>query len=392
MLVSSKATNHVRSLRLPPGEKLVAFIHADHAAHDPDAHKKGLSGVTYASMTTVANEAGFKRRETASRNTRQLLIKNVLVLDATSGKQGKPNVYRINLNSKTCDARVTPRPKKSVTPKSHLPKPTCDSGCGEPVTPIACTCDDAVAQRVEGIRKEGEGSLMQFSQDQSASKPQELIQTPFPTKKAIKETAEYINANVADGPPRAHLEKGLFRTEIGKAYSDATQAGMSPQDCVREAISAGAVTLLMNRGAELQDLGRERLEGSVWERIRPNVAALCLVRDFETRRLHVIAVVTRCITDVALEFWRRAGFTRAKGGQPKTFDQMRRERTDAAMARVVEMFRLAGRHAQEVPLAGTTAHCVSGDCCPSSCPTHGMGERHDIRCTRIARSNPSRVD
>jgi hypothetical protein len=340
--VSSTATNHVRSLRLSPSEKLVALIHADHAAHDPEAHRKGLSGLTYASMTTVAIEAGFKRRETASRNTKRLLTKNVLVLDATSGKQGKANVYRINLNSKTCEATVTLPPKKPVTPKSHLPRPTCDSERGERVSLKANTCDAAVAQRVEAIRKEGGSSFMQFSQDQSASKPQELIQDPFPIKKAIKKSAELMNIKTAGDPMRAHLEAGIYRKEIGDVYYDAAVNDTPPEECVRDAVSAGARTLMMNRGVELRDLGRESLEHRAWERIRPSVAVLCLVQDFETRRLHVIAVVTRCITDVAFEFWRRTGLTRPKSNQPKTFDQIRNERTDAALRTVLEAFSLPG--------------------------------------------------
>jgi hypothetical protein len=291
----------VRSLGLPPREKLVALIHADHAFHDPEAHNRGLSGITYASMTTVAREAGFKRRETASRITKCLLTKNILVPDTTSGNQGKANVYRINLKLTTCDATVTRRPKKPVTPEAHLPTQTCDSVCGEPVTLEATTCDVAVTQRVEGIKKEGGSSLMQFSQDQSASKPQELIHTPLPIKKVIKRTAEHMNPDTHGYWPRAHLEGGIYRAEIGNAYRDVTRAGMSPEACVREALFAGAMTLMDNRGDELQDLDREDLEDRAWERIRPNLAALCLVQNFETRTLHVIAVVTRVLTEIAVE-------------------------------------------------------------------------------------------
>jgi hypothetical protein len=149
---------------------------------------------------------------------------------------------------------------------------------------------------------EGDGcSLMQFPQDQPESKLQERTPPPFESKTAIRKALRGMNFNEAGDPIRAHLEAGIFRTEIGEAYYDATQAGMSPEDCVREAVSVGALTLMMNRGLELQYLNEEELAISAWEQIRPSVAALCLVQDFETRTLHVIAVVTRVLTGIALE-------------------------------------------------------------------------------------------
>jgi hypothetical protein len=40
---------------------------------------------------------------------------------------------------------------------------------------------------------------------------------------------------------RAHLESGIFRKKIAAAYFDATRAGMKPDECIREAITAGAL-------------------------------------------------------------------------------------------------------------------------------------------------------
>jgi|SRR5882672_2173407 len=101
---------------------------------------------------------------------------------------------------------------------------------------------------------------------------------------------------------RMHLANGIYRKKIDAAYFDATRARMKPEECVREAIAAGALTLLGNRSAELRGLTREALAAEVWNRIRHAVATLHQM-DFETRRKHVVGVVTRCLADAAFEFW-----------------------------------------------------------------------------------------
>jgi hypothetical protein len=111
---------------------------------------------------------------------------------------------------------------------------------------------------------------------------------------------------------RAHLQAGIFRKKIGAAYFDASQAGMNPSACLREAITEGALTLLYNRSVELRGLSHHELVTTVWEQIRPNAAVLCGVRGRDGGRdaliRHVTAVVTRSLADAALEFWkRRAG-------------------------------------------------------------------------------------
>jgi hypothetical protein len=63
--MSVRATNFVRRLRgLSPEEKAVAFVLADHDNHKGDG--------AYPSMKTVAQEAGLKNRETASRIAKRL--------------------------------------------------------------------------------------------------------------------------------------------------------------------------------------------------------------------------------------------------------------------------------------------------------------------------------
>jgi hypothetical protein len=104
---------------------------------------------------------------------------------------------------------------------------------------------------------------------------------------------------------RAHLEAGIFRNQIRNAYFDAGNAGMSPNDCIREAIDAGALSLVCNRSVELGGLSHWELAAQAWEVIRPNAAALCAVRGSGSRMRHVVAVVTRTLADAALEFWKR---------------------------------------------------------------------------------------
>jgi hypothetical protein len=103
---------------------------------------------------------------------------------------------------------------------------------------------------------------------------------------------------------RAHLEEGIFRKKISDAYFDATRAGMTPDECIREAITAGALTLLGNRSVELSGLRDQDLAMKVWELIRPNAAALCAVRGSRSRSQHLVAVVTRSLADAALDFWK----------------------------------------------------------------------------------------
>jgi hypothetical protein len=82
-------------------------------------------------------------------------------------------------------------------------------------------------------------------------------------------------------------------------------AGMTPDECVRDAITAGALTLAGNRSVELKGLRHEELAEHVWERLRNNIQALHGVEDFDTRSQQVVAVVTRSVTDAAMEFWGR---------------------------------------------------------------------------------------
>jgi len=101
------------------------------------------------------------------------------------------------------------------------------------------------------------------------------------------------------------VEAGIYRKKIEAAYFDATRAGMKPDECIREAISAGALSLVGNRSVEIRGLDHGDLARDAWERIRNGVAAVHEMKNFEQRSKQVVAVVTRCLTTVALEFWER---------------------------------------------------------------------------------------
>jgi hypothetical protein len=106
---------------------------------------------------------------------------------------------------------------------------------------------------------------------------------------------------------RKHLEMGIYRKKIYAAYFDATNASMEPDDCVREGITAGALSILSNRSIELRGLDQQELSREVWEKLRPNILELHRVEPFIRRCNQVIAVVTRLVTDCAFEFWKRYG-------------------------------------------------------------------------------------
>jgi hypothetical protein len=106
---------------------------------------------------------------------------------------------------------------------------------------------------------------------------------------------------------RAHLEAGIFRRKISAAFFDACLAGLPPAECLREAIAEGALTLLANRSVELSGLRHEQLAREVWEQLRPGAATLLAVQPSGARSRQVVAVVTRCLTGAALEFWERHG-------------------------------------------------------------------------------------
>jgi hypothetical protein len=81
---------------------------------------------------------------------------------------------------------------------------------------------------------------------------------------------------------------------------------MKTDECFREAFYAAALSLVGNRSVELRGLDHEDLARDAWERIQNSVAALHEIKNFELRSKQVVAVVTRCLTDGALEFWERA--------------------------------------------------------------------------------------
>ena len=60
--------------------------------------------------------------------------------------------------------------------------------------------------------------------------------------------------------------------------------------------------MLNNRGAELGGLSEEDFVSAAWKRILGGVESLVAISDFETRRMHLVPVITRILTDVACEF------------------------------------------------------------------------------------------
>lgn len=99
-------------------EKVVAFVMADHDDH------KGHG--TYPSMATVADEAGLQNRETASRIVTRLV--DYKVIRAPHPSRGRrPTVYFFNYELANCDSPVTVAEPRTVTPRSQLRVPNCDS-------------------------------------------------------------------------------------------------------------------------------------------------------------------------------------------------------------------------------------------------------------------------
>ncbi|HXE32769.1 MAG TPA: helix-turn-helix domain-containing protein [Verrucomicrobiae bacterium] len=309
--MSVRATNHVRRLGgLTPREKLVAFVLADHA------HK--VTGEIFPSMSTVAREAGLGpgSRAAASRIVQRLVKRGVLIPQkAVTRTQGKPTVYHINYAVKACDPVVTGQVSKTcdpvVTGRGQLIREasglTCDPVAVEPVTLGAKTCDGAVTQRVfEREIQVRESSLMQFSQVQDNLEVHEPVPTVSQVEEALRKTAKRMSLSAANnGGQRAHLEAGIYRKKIENAFFDAKRAQMKPDECICEAIYAGALTLVGNRSVELRGLDHEDLARNVWERIRNSLAALHEMKNFDLQCRQVVAVVTRCLASVALEFWER---------------------------------------------------------------------------------------
>ena len=171
--MSVRATNHVRSLRgLSTVEKAVAFVFADHDSH----YGKG----SFPGMQTVAEEAGLNDRETASRVTKRLVAKGVMVPDQMSkGGRGVTTVYRFPIN---CDSPITVLDCETVTlePETVTPEKITVTAKTETVTLEPLNCDSPVTRRGEGenqrTQEKGKDSLV-LSPD-SKSKPETLPEEP----------------------------------------------------------------------------------------------------------------------------------------------------------------------------------------------------------------------
>ncbi len=164
--MSVRATNHVRSLRgLSPVEKAVAFVFADHDSH----YGKG----SFPGMQTVAEESGLNDRETASRVTKRLVAKGVIVPDQMSkGGRGVTTVYRFPIN---CDSPITVLDGETVTPEEITVTAKTETVTLEPLN-----CDSPVTRRGEGenrrTQEKGKDSLI--LSPISKSKPETLPEEP----------------------------------------------------------------------------------------------------------------------------------------------------------------------------------------------------------------------
>lgn len=106
-------------------------------------------------MSTVGDEAGLENRKTASRITKRLVQKGILIPKMpVTKKQGIPTVYQFNYDLETCDPPVTGKPEKPVIPQSHPPVTLPATPEAVPVTLEGQTCDSPVTQRVEGLTQE----------------------------------------------------------------------------------------------------------------------------------------------------------------------------------------------------------------------------------------------
>lgn len=118
--MSVKATNFVRRLRgLSPTEKVVAFVMAGH-----DDHK---GGGCYASNTTIAEEAGFAFRQTASDIVQQLKSYKV-IHSAKQSEGGRPTVWHFNYDLASSDSpiRVAPLNRNPPTAANRSPRVAVD--------------------------------------------------------------------------------------------------------------------------------------------------------------------------------------------------------------------------------------------------------------------------
>lgn len=298
--MSIRATNLVRGLRgLSPSEKAVAFVLADH-----DDHRGGRG--SFPSMSTVAEEAGLQDRETASRITKRLADFGIILTDNPS-RGRKPTVYRFNFGVFNRDFRVTVENQPTMIRASRLASSNRDSSPPPTVTQNDDNRDSQITGRVLEGKKEGgmahaviSGSAERHTAGASTSSRSQV-------ETAIAKTARSIDPSAAiDGGQQAHLEAGIHRKTIAAAYFDATRAKMKPDDCVRAAIYAGALSLVGNRSVELRGLDHEGLARNSWERIRNSISALHEMRNFDQQSKQVVAVVTRCLTASAMKFWERA--------------------------------------------------------------------------------------
>jgi hypothetical protein len=228
--MSVRATSFVLNLRgLSPTEKAVALVLAGHDSY------KGHGA--YPSMSTVAAEAGLKNRETASRITKRLVEKKVVLPDEPSRpEQGRPTVFRFNYDLATRDSRVTGGTPQACDSPARPPVtgpvtwegPTHDSTAVENADPVTMereTCDSPVTQRVEGEKKEkenleGEGGGALASSVSSATSPQVLL----PLNPEIEKAFRSLRLKPFGKPEEQELFARFWNRRNGEGASQTVEA------------------------------------------------------------------------------------------------------------------------------------------------------------------------
>lgn len=279
--MSVRATNFVRQLRgLSPEEKAVAFVLADH-----DSHK---GNGAYPSMTTVAQEAGLKNRETASRITKRLVQKQIfLPNEPTTREQGRPTVYHPNYGAGTCDSPVTGG--NELTCDSPVTPPLIQPvtlNC-KPVTLEGQTCDSPVTQRVEGRRGE-------------AVRKENPVQHPNLLELTAKKNS-HPPPPWAKGELRETLWRGIYFQKVSDTFFDSRH--LKPTDRLKGCIAVAVTTLFTARVATLKSLNPNEVERRVLAEMLRHGAdkTLELLKDFETRQRQTVQTITRAVIEVCTE-------------------------------------------------------------------------------------------
>jgi helix-turn-helix protein len=223
--MSVKATNFVRRIRgLSPGEKCVAFVLADHADH------KG--GGSFASMTTVAEEAGLAHRQNASEYVQSLENKGIIFTREKS-KGGKPTIWHFNYDLEdSASVRIDPLNRSPQVAVHRSPQvavtavelaPNCSpSGTSTAVQTAENTPSTAVRGLQEGLearvlKSKGESSSRVADDDdlKFEKAKSELLANELGNRDELAEAMDLVRerSSTNGGEPilnwQSYLEKSL---------------------------------------------------------------------------------------------------------------------------------------------------------------------------------------